>query len=68
MDYTNSVDKHKVMDIKLLDKSDEFMLFLSLQGINNICYQPFCSTLSINDLIIKSIIGIIIKKIYLLNI
>ncbi|OUM70222.1 hypothetical protein PIROE2DRAFT_56907 [Piromyces sp. E2] len=56
IDYTNAVDNHKVIDIKLLDKSDEFMLFLSLQGINNICYQPYCSTLSTNDLIIKSIL------------
>ncbi|ORX38801.1 hypothetical protein BCR36DRAFT_18967 [Piromyces finnis] len=56
IDYINIIDEHKVIDIKLLNKTDEFMLFLSLQGINNICFQPYCNTQYINDLIIKSIL------------
>jgi len=57
LDYSNSVDRTKVDDIKLLDKSDEYMLFLSLQGIDNIGYQPYCSTVTTNDIIFKAIIG-----------
>jgi len=56
LDYSSSVDRTKVDDIELLDKSDEYMLFLSLQGIDNIGYQPYCSTLTTNDIIFKAII------------
>ncbi|ORX52273.1 hypothetical protein BCR32DRAFT_273581 [Anaeromyces robustus] len=56
LDYSDIVDKNKVKDIRKLNKSDEFMLLLSLQGINNVCYQPYCSSLTINDIIFKTII------------
>jgi hypothetical protein len=57
LDYPNKVEKLNEPGISQLVNSDEFMLFLSLQGINNICYQPFCSTLSNNELIFKSLLG-----------
>ncbi len=57
LDYSNIVDRTKVDDIELLDKSDEYMLFLSLQGIDSISYQPYCSTSNTNDIIFKQIIG-----------
>lgn len=52
------MDKNKVPDINELDNSDKFMLFLSLQGINNICYQPFGSNQDNNEIIFKSLLGI----------
>jgi len=58
LDYTNSVDKTIVDNIEYLDKSDEFMLFLSLQGVDCIGYQPYCSSTNTNDIIFKAIIGI----------